>query len=227
MSGEDYGASHALNCSNDNDSYGYSTYWFDKDTVMTYSGGRDPARRNGKYFSKNELDEKSLTCVPFGLLAAFCAWDGGQLASAEVIDDITGNTVSSVYSSSMQNGKLAAGQSNCGPGGNSYITYSDGGTPCFPYFYPNDNGQAFHDGSSRIAPPGRMPADVISKSVGDEPWMDLIGNLHEAVFKAGDTQLFDYRGYGHEYGSILYHKLQQSTARGKGGSFGGRCMRFK
>ena len=132
-----------------------------------------------------------------------------------------------VYSSSMQNGKLAAGQSNCGPGGNSYITYSDGGTPCFPYFYPNDNGQAFHDGSSRIAPPGRMPADVISKSVGDEPWMDLIGNLHEAVFKAGDTQLFDYRGYGHEYGSILYHKLQQSTARGKGGSFGGRCMRFK
>ena len=218
---DDYGASHALNCGNDASSYGYATYWFDKATVTAYSGGT-----NGKYFRKEELDEKSLTCVPFGLLAAFCAWDGGQLASAEVIDNITGNTVSSVYSSGAQNGKLAVGQSNCGPGGNSFISYADGGTPCYPYFYPNDNGNTY-DGSSRIAPPGRMPADIISKNAGDEPWMDLIGNLHEAVLKGGETQRFDYRGYGHEYASVLYHKLQQTTPRAKGGSFGGRCMRFK
>ena len=222
----DYGASHALNCANDNGSYGYATYWFDKNTVVTYSGSPPPAVPNGKYFTKDELDEKSLNCTPFGLLAAFCAWDGGQLATAEVIDNITGNTVSSVYSNGMQNGKLAVGQSNCGPGANSFITYSDGGTPCYPYFYPNDNGNNY-DGSSRIAPPGRMPADIISKNAADEPWMDLIGNLHEAVLKGGETIRFDYRGYGHEYGSILYHKLQQTTPRGKSGSIGGRCMRFK
>ena len=189
--------------------------------MTQYSGGT-----TGKHFSKDQLDEKSLTCSPFGLLAAFCAWDGGQLATAEVIDNITGNTVSSVYSNGTQNGKLAPGMSQCGPGGNSYITYTDGATPCFPYFYPNDDGNTY-DGSSRIAPPGRMPADVIVKTVGDEPWMDLIGNLHEAVLKGGETQRFDYRGYGHEFGSILYHKMQQTTARGKSGSIGGRCMRFK
>jgi len=222
----DYGASHALNCANDDGSYGYSTYWFDKQTVITYSGSPPPAVPNGKYFSKDQLDEKSLTCVPFNLLAAFCAWDGGQLATAEVIDSITGNTVSPVYSSGTQNGKLAPGNSNCGPGGNSFITYSDGATPCYPYFYPNDMGNT-HDGSSRIAPPGRMPLDVITKTAGEEPWMDLIGNMHEAVFKAGETQRFDYRGAGHEYGSILYHKVEQSTARMKSGSIGGRCMRFK
>jgi hypothetical protein len=216
----DYGASHALNCSNSESSYGYSTYWFDANTVATYSGGI------GKFFSKNELDEKSLTCAPNGLLAAFCAWDGGQLATEEVIDNITGNTVSPVYGIGSQNGKLAPGQSNCGPGANSYITYSDGASPCFPYFYPNDMGNDY-DGSSRIAPPGRMPLDVISKNVGDEPWMDLIGNLHEAVLKGGETMRFDYRGYGHEYGSILYHKLEQTTARFKSGAMGGRCMRFK
>ncbi len=230
----DYGASHALNCSNATGSYGYSTYWFDKATVIQYSGGT-----TGKGFSKEQLDEKSLTCAPFGLLAAFCAWDGGQLASAEVIDDITGNSVSSVYSNGSQNGKLAVGATNCGgttnPATWKYITYSDGGTPCggqgcatcWPYDYPDDTLVKSFDASARIAPPGRMPADIISKNAGDEPWMDLIGNMHEAVFKGGETKRFDYRGYGHEYGSILYHKLQQTTARGKSGSIGGRCMRFK
>jgi hypothetical protein len=223
-----YGATHALNCFNGTMSYGYSTYWFDQATVMTYSGGT-----TGKFFSKEQLDEKSLTCAPFNLLAAFCAWDGGQLATDEVIDNITGNTISPVYSNGNQNGKLAPGQSNCGPGGGrvgesatSLITYSDGGTPCYPYFYPNDMGNTY-DGSSRIAPPGRMPYDAIVKNVGDEPWMDLIGNLNEAVFKSGETARFDRRGYGHEYGSILYHKMNHSTHRGKGGAMGGRCMRFK
>ena len=218
--GTDYGASHALNCANGPGSYGYSTYWFDNATVSTYSGG------TGKYFSKNVLDEKALTCSPFGLLAAFCAWDGGQLATAEVMDDVTGNTVSPVYSTGFMNGKLAPGNSsNCGGGGLPYVTYSDGSMPC-GYFWPEDGGQQY-DGSNRIAPPGRKEADTVAKNAGDEPWMDMIGNMHEAVMKDGETKRFDFRGYGHENTSILYHRMQYTTPRGKSGSIGGRCMRFK
>ncbi len=226
---EDYAASHALNCMNGEGSYGLSTYWFDADTVKTYSGGI------AKFFSKDQLDEKSLNCTPFALMAAFCTWDGGQLATAEVVDYVTGNTVSPVYAaagSGSMNGKLAPGASNCGAstalGENSLITYSDSGTPCYAYYYPYDDPTNTYDGTSVIAPPGRMPADAIRKNDGDEEaWMDLIGNLQEAVFKAGETSRFDYRGFGNGYSSITAHKVQEMTPRMKGGSFGGRCMRFK
>ena len=226
--GSDYGATHALNCANGVGSYGYSTYWFDDATVAANSGGVGV----GKFNSKSILDEKALTCSPFALLAAFCAWDGGQLATAEVVDNITGNTVSPVYSTASMNGKLAPGNvTNCGGGADPpYISYTDGASPCgydWPTTTGQQNGKSPYDGSGRIAPPGRKAMDAIAKNAGDEPWMDLIGNMHEAVMKSGETSRFDYRGYGHENTSILYHRAQFTTPRGKSGSIGGRCMRFK
>jgi len=223
--GPTYAVYHSQNCSNQDGSYGLSTYWFDQATVTTYSGGT-----HGKYFTKDQLDEKTLNCTPNAMFAAFCAWDGGQLATAEVMDAITGNTVSPVYDGGYQNGKLAPGQSQCGPGSNSYVTYSDGASGiCYAYFYPNDMGNTW-DGTSRIAAPGRMPADVINKTgdaAGTEPWMDMIGNMQEAVVKKNETARFDYRGFGTEYGSITHHKNQQTTPRFKSGAMGARCMRFK
>jgi hypothetical protein len=68
---------------------------------------------------------------------------------------------------------------------------------------------------------------VVTKTTGDEPWVDMIGNLQEVVLKKGETARFDYRGYGVEWSSIQHHHNQQSTPRGKGGAFGARCMRFK
>ncbi len=232
----DYAASHALNCSNTDFSFGYSTYWFDKATVTTYSGGT-----NGKYFSKDDLDQKALNCSPNALFAAFCAWDGGQLATADVLDDISGNTVSPIYDAGgIQNGKFAVARSTCaGPAGaNTVLTYPDGGSyPCgynvaqnkvLVYEYPNDNGNSY-DASARIASPGRVGGDQMSKSAADEPWMDLLGNLHEVVLKKGaaETARFDYRGYGTEWSSITHHHNQQTTPRNKGGALGARCMRFK
>ncbi|CAN5777954.1 hypothetical protein BH11MYX4_BH11MYX4_12220 [soil metagenome] len=238
--GEAYAVGHANNCSNEHGAYGWATYWFDDTTIKTYGG--DPAKVGGKAFPEALLDEKSLNCTPFALFAAFCAWDGGQLASAEVIDAITGNTVEPVYSTASQNGKLAAGKSYCGltsgaptdgnPG--TLNTFSDGGTQaCYGVqYYPSVNenlpiGQRDFDDSGKIAAPGRVAADTIRMNAGDEPWMDLIGNLEEAVLKRGETERFDYRGYGVEYGSITHHRLQESTPRMKGGPFGARCMRFK
>jgi len=234
--GPDYAASHALNCINSIGSYGYSTYWFDQVTAAAYSSSP-----NGKYFSKDELDQKALNCSPNALYAAFCAWDGGQLATADVLDNISGNTVSPIYDAGgNQNGKFAVARSTCtGPAGaNTILSYPDGGSyPCgynlaamkvLVYEYPNDNGNNF-DGSARIAPPGRVVGDQMVKTAGDEPWMDLLGNLQEVVTKKGaaETARFDYRGYGTEWSSITHHHNQQTTPRNKGGAFGARCMRFK
>jgi hypothetical protein len=227
----EYAASHALNCANTDNSFGYSTYWFDQATIAAHLGGTQ-----GKYFSKADLDEKALNCSPNALFAAFCVWDGGQLATAEVMDRVTGNSLSPIYDAgacqggaACQNGKIAAGMSTCGGTPHKYITYPDGGSvPCADvYYYPNDNGHDYFDGSSRIAPPGRVTADLISDAAADEPWMDLIGNLQEVVYKKGETKRFDYRGYGTEWSSIQHHHNQQTTPRNKGGSLGARCMRFK
>lgn len=38
-----------------------------------------------------ELDVKAMTCIPSAVLAAFCNWDGGQLATREVLDTVTAN----------------------------------------------------------------------------------------------------------------------------------------
>lgn len=65
-------------------------------------------------------------------------------------------------------------------------------------------------------------------NAGDEPWMDLIGNLEEITLRNTDDPAvrFRYKGYGHQYGSITHHRNQWTTPRGKSGSIGARCMRF-
>ncbi len=225
VNGGVYSVAHALNCTNSHGGSGQSTYWFDAATINQYSEDGSV----GKYFSKEQMDEKALNCTSFAMFAAFCAWDGGQIATAEVVDYITGNTNSPAYGPNfIQNGKLAVGNTVCGGTPHSLLTFNDGGSyPCSDvYYYPNDMGNDY-DASFKVAPGGRVPADVMVKNAGDEPWMDMIGNLEEAVLKAGETARFDWRGYGHEYNSIQYHRLQMSTPRGKGGAFGARCMRFR
>jgi hypothetical protein len=227
----DYAAGHAFNCYNGAESYAWNTYWFPPAVITTYTG--DGVMVN----TKEQYDEKAMNCSPLALYAAFCAWDGGQLMTGEVADYISGNTVQPIYDAAYPNGKYAPGNAQCGSG-NTLNTFSDGGNPCYNvYFFPGyDNVPAglphaglknTYDSSARIAPPGRIVADMMTKNAGDEPWMDMIGNLEEAVIKKGETIRFDYRGFGAEYGSITHHRNQQTTPRYKSGSFGARCMRFK
>ena len=250
IEGEGYAVAHALNCSNQRGSFGWSTYWFDDATINTYGGDNGVGKFPG---SKDLLDEKAMNCSPNALFAAFCAWDGGQIADADVIDAITGNTASPIYDAgnngclggaACQGGKLAVGKStNCAPiPGSNPVVYSlnvfgDGTQGCYSVFPYTTNstagGRMFntdYDDTGKIAAPGRVLADVITKAAGDEPWMDLIGNLQEAVIKKADPAIptrFDYRGYGVEWSSIQHHHNQQTTPRFKGGAFGARCMRFK
>jgi hypothetical protein len=54
---------------------GHPTYWWDP-TTQANEWGAGP-----RAFTQQQLDEKSLNCVTQILLAAFCAWDGGHLAT--------------------------------------------------------------------------------------------------------------------------------------------------
>jgi hypothetical protein len=218
----DYAATHNLNCTNVAGSYGMSTYWFDNATVAEFSGGV------GKAFPKDVMDEKSLNCTPFGLFAAFCAWDGGELMTAEVFDAVAGGPWPSGSPTAPVTGtpppRLTGANQPCGGTPKSLITTTDGAddTCLEVYNFPNDN-QTDYDGTNRIAAPGRVAADVVA--VNGNEWHDLKGNLVEAVLLPDNT--FSYRGYGIGYSSLTNHTNQISTPRMKGGSFGARCMRFR
>lgn len=196
----DYSASHGFNCTNEVNSYGYGTYWFPP-------GVTGP---NGKAHSQQILDEKSMNCATNALFAAFCAWDGGQLASEEVYDFVA-------------NGRTPnARGANCAGGIN---TTADAGAACYAvYYYPAGTN---YDDAGRIAAPGRVTADAVRINPADEPWMDLSGNLMEVVIRA-DTLRFAVRGGGIGWSTqVTHHGLQASTPRGKNSSYGARCMRFK
>jgi hypothetical protein len=79
-----YFYTHGHNCDG---GYGYPTYWYPENEWDTRHGG-DSTKR----MSRQELDVRSLNCAPPALLAAFCAWDGGQLATVSVLQSVTGIT---------------------------------------------------------------------------------------------------------------------------------------
>jgi len=145
--------------------------------------------------------------------------------------------VQPVYEGGYPNGKYSTtsalspgrGNSQCeNAADNEYsvnyiTTYSDGANRCGYYYGASNLG----DDAARIAAPGRIAKDAVLLSAGTEPWMDMVGNLVEIVTKRGETNRFDYRGYGHQYGSITHHRNQISTSRYRSGAMGARCMRFK
>lgn len=217
----DYGASHNLNCVNSAGSFGFSTFWFDAATQQNFSGSVPKA------YTKDEMDEKALNCAPFGLYAAFCAWDGGQLLTDEAFDFIAGGAwPANPAAGTPPPPRLTGANTSCGPDGASLITGGDTTVTCDGvYSFPDQAKGGDFDASWRVAPPGRIPADVVSINAGDEPWHDLKGNLNEGVLRK-DGQ-FTFRGYGIGWTSIQAHRTQQTTPRMKSGSFGARCMRFR
>jgi hypothetical protein len=214
-----YAGTHNLNCGNEAGSYGFGTYYL-PDAVIQQMGG---VKKN---YTQDQMDVKSLNCTPFGLFAAFCAWDGGQLMTSEVYDNVTNN-----------NARLPAGStsSNCQGGINTGAdtggNVCDGSKAGNPLVYSYPDFVDSNDYSTRVAAPGRIPADVLRINAGDEPWRDLGGNLIEAVLTTqsynGTVDVFGYRGYGIGWSSVVHHRNQETTPRMKAGSFGARCMRFK
>jgi hypothetical protein len=203
----DYAQYHNFNCNNGEGSYGFSTYYFTDAVVAAYGAGV------GKANDQDTLDQKALNCAPNALFAAFCAWDGGQLATGEAVDAVIAG------SSGL---KVTTATPNCG---NGIITVADmttaGACPNV-FYYPLTATN--YDDASRVAAPGRVVADTLDS--GGQTWNDLSGNLMETVMNA-DSETFSRRGLGFGFASIAHHILQMSLSRGKEAGVGARCMRFK
>ena len=263
---------HGNNCATYPGSYGFPTYWYPANIlardgqvarvdVVTPTGVSLPA--------KDYLDVKSINCIPNALLAAFCAWDGGQLATDEVLDYVTatpaslgnisgcgtqydnhGELLGNVFTNTVQTGGRCAtvpfvnatfdAGDNLPVAGSSLNKHN--------YHYP-DLGSSTNDKVWEIAAPGRaslaemvfgQQADVVRINPGDEPWMDLNGNLSEAALDMTGATFtggfaLKYRGIG--YGSSR-SDLNMTVIKGesdirikrpeaKAAYIGGRCMRFK
>jgi hypothetical protein len=263
---------HGNNCATWDDTYGFPTFYYPADILARNAQlpRADGLTANNQTIPAQEsLDVKAMNCVTNAMMAAFCAWDGGQLATTDVLDYVTatppslgnisgcgtqrddhGELLGNIFTNTIQSG------GRCAPVGIVNATFDAGDTLPVPgsslnthnYWYP-DLGTQTHDKSWEIAPPGRgsvaidafgQQVDVIQLNPGDEPWMDLHGNLNEAAF---DTSGGTFSGHfalkyrGIAYGSsrsdlnMTYIKgesiLRLQRPEAKAAYSGGRCMRFK
>jgi hypothetical protein len=106
-----------------------------------------------------------------------------------------------------------------------------------------------HDKAWEVSPPGRgsvaangEAVDMVRINPGDEPWMDLAGNVSETVLNMNGATFtgkfgLKFRGIGYQSarselnfrddwpGEEGIRRIERPEARG--GFAGGRCMRFK
>jgi hypothetical protein len=138
--------------------YNGHTYW----TPLVYGDDKED-------FPQNVLDTKALNCVPWYLLAALCAFDGGHLIRESELHIAYTNANTTTYPWGAR-GSYTTTASN--PYAVQYFGY---GTPNPP---PDArrNGTDFLDSAYHIAPPGRRPAGYNSVGIAD-----LVGNLLEWV----------------------------------------------
>lgn len=149
---------------------GHSTYWQSDADIAQYGL---PPRSLGRAI----LDTKPLNCVTPMVLAAFCAWDGGELAMLADSQDAWGPNAQPMGATdpgrpnyNWCNGRLGTGNFQCQDAslGNQGIFYE------FPV-----GTNTLRDLSPWIAAPGRFRVDAtFQKSMG-QSWYDLMGNLGE------------------------------------------------
>lgn len=88
---------HGNNCATWDGTYGFPTYWYPPEILSRdhQLPRADGLGHDGKPIpAKDALDVKAMNCITNAMLAAFCAWDGGQLATDEVLDFVTGSPAS-------------------------------------------------------------------------------------------------------------------------------------
>ncbi|MDB5214186.1 MAG: hypothetical protein JWO86_2113 [Myxococcaceae bacterium] len=224
---------HGNNCGNFPGSYGFGTFYYPP-AILSRDGQSpraDGVSSDGTPLSaKDLLDVKSMNCITNAMLAAFCAWDGGQLATDEVLDFVTASPASlgnvsgcgvqhdnhdellkNVFTNTVQTGGRCADVALVNATFDAGDSLPKAGSPLntHNYDYPN-TGKPSHDKAWEIAPPGRASVangsqtDAVRLNPSDEPWMDLHGNLNEAAFDmtgATFTGLFAVKYRGIGYGS--------------------------
>ncbi|MBX3187214.1 MAG: hypothetical protein KF819_09370 [Labilithrix sp.] len=238
---------HGHKCNNVATSYGMNTFFYSA-AVQAANGSvarTDPfIDGGGKMPIQDALDMKSMTCVTSAMLQAFCAWDGGQLATDEVLDFVTGSPANS-GSTATCGGAVG---NRCAPLASINASSDSGNITPKNYSYPYFDAAGF-DGTDTVMAPGRKmrggPAagqaiDTVVINAGDEPWMDLHGNMHEIALDTTNGAINpQVSGQGSFH--VKFRGIGYSSARAGGNSVAnnlsfpeyragystGRCMRFK
>jgi hypothetical protein len=238
---------HGNNCGTYAGAYGFPTYYYSP-SIQTKNG--EVPRSVGQ----DMLDVKSMNCITNVMLAAFCAWDGGQLATGDVMDYVTdgpsrtdnvsscgsqydnhGDLLGNYFGRTVQTGGRCADVLlvNATFDAGDYLPVPGSFLNKHIYGYPDIPGTS--DKAWQIASPGRVSIDMVRMN-GAEPWMDLAGNLSESVIN-NHTGLFGLRFRGIGYGSSRSdlnvtlmpgeNILRVQRPEVKSALSGGRCMRFK
>lgn len=228
-------------------SYGMNTFLYPK-MVQELNGSverTDPfIDGGGKIPIQQALDVKSMSCITSAMLQAFCTWDGGQLATDEVLDFVTGSPANT-GSTSTCGGAVG---NRCAPVGSINASNDSGNITPKNYSYPYFDAAGF-DGTDVVMAPGRKirggPAagqaiDTVRINAADEPWMDLHGNLHEIALDTTNGDIaptatgqssfhvkFKGIGYGSARAGGNSVTANLSFPEYRAGYSGGRCMRFK
>jgi len=252
-----YADLHGNNCGVFPGAYGFPTYYYSPDILI--QNGEVPRSDfigpNGSIAAQEALDVKSMNCITNVMLAVFCIWDGGQLATTDVLDYITANNNASddvsgcgsqydshgellgnIFTHTIQTGGRCANviDINATFDAGDYLPVLGSFLNKHVYSYPNVSNVA-NDKSWQIAAPGRIITDIV-KINNKEPWMDIAGNLNEAVINPHNG-LFGIRHRGIGYGSSRSDLnvtlmpgetiLRVQRPEAKSALVGGRCMRFK
>ena len=176
-------------------------------------------------FTKDQLDEKALNCVTWHLVAAFCAWDGGRMATANEIRN------------GFTNGGKHAQPWLWKPDAEQYFQFNEFTqlapqtaifNHAFGYGFPNvpglrrdGNGQP-EDAAYHVAPPGRYPTSW------NEHGHEMAGNL--LTWNASGPFIFT-RNYswenhgGDDLSDSSWKDFQDEDAHLPNGYYaiGGRC----
>ena len=260
---------HGSQCGVFAGSYGYPTFYYTADIL---NRDHQLPRHDGLDFAgktipaKDLLDVKSMNCITNEMLQAFCAWDGGQLATDEVVDFITatpatlgndagcgtqhdnhGQLLGNNFTDTIQTGGRCPDviKINATFDGGDNLPVNPSPLNTHNYHYP-DLQNSTSDKAWEIAAPGRgtltstTAVDAVAMKSGDEPWMDLAGNLNEAVLDVTGASFTGNFG-------LKYRGIASGTARSdlnflmnpgetilriqrpeaKAAYTGGRCMRFR
>lgn len=264
---------HGNNCSTHApDSFGFPTFFYPPEVLAKTGPETFPPRADGKTVAgaiipaSEHLEVKAMNCITNALLTAFCHWDGGQLATNDVLDFVTGSPKelgdmpgcgTQIGTENPPTTAAATKGGRCADLGLVNATFDAGGTLPVAgsplnvnnYVYPFFPEGTYHDKAWEISAPGRgslatggEQVDMVRIHPGDEPWMDLAGNLSESVLTMDGSQFtgkfgLKYRGIGYQSarselnikndweGEGGLRRIERPEARG--GFAGGRCMRFK
>lgn len=171
--------------------YGHATYWQEPEDLKPFGVGYPSASPDGqRKYSREQLDAKSVNCVMPLFLAAFCAWDGGELARTSDYHEVWGRTPVTIGTTTV-----FIPWKDTQPVGKFNWRNGHGGTCPIPGWPNCVNPQPYHyqfpaigvapsdDDSAAIGAPGRFPLDITKAvSANGEGWFDIGGNMMEAAW---------------------------------------------